>query len=357
MNALDKKNIHDINIRAMTAFEIKKATKMAIKMKKIGELLKTTGGIKRDKNKIEQVDKKNKIEQVDKKNKIEQVDKKNKIEQVDKKNKIEQVDKKSILNINKEQQTINKEIQNNTNEKKTEKELKIEKNENSEERVPDAKNALFTSKEKIYYKMIDEYLRKIPIENIYKMIKIINGESTISLRLLDWFVTKYSNIKNVSYIKENSDEDIFSKKFTVYISYKSQLRSYKKRYFDPFRRRDKFMYQYDKKEKNKTMLTTIGQLNFFKWAFDNGVIKYVETNLGDILKEMMKYNKNNKNIKVQKNKRETDTDPDPDTDTDIDTDTDNSNNSNNSNESKKSKSNISMKSNTTENKSTILSFD
>ena len=40
--------------------------------------------------------------------------------------------------------------------------------------------------------------------------------------------------------------------------------------------------------------TTIGQLNFFKWAIDNKVINYIEENYEDILKDMNSRNSTSK---------------------------------------------------------------
>lgn len=165
------------------------------------------------------------------------------------------------------------------------------------------KNIGFSQKEKLYYKSIDKYYRNLPIEKKNIMINIINGKSNISLRLLDWFVTRYSNEKNIftnytdKYTKKN-------KKYYVYIGYKSHLKSYKKTYFDPFRRRLKFIYTYDR-DNNKQMETTLGQLNFFKWIFDFKILDYVNDNLLTLQKEMMKSNKLDKikkNIKIQKKK-------------------------------------------------------
>ena len=148
----------------------------------------------------------------------------------------------------------------------------------------------FTSKERYHYKMIDKYFKKIDKCKINKMISIIDGKSEISLRLLDWFVTSYSNKNMINY---PIDDEIFN----VHISYKAQLKSYKKRYFDPFRRRKKFYYFYDKHDKSKKLFTTIGQLNFFRWGFSNGVIDYVENNYKDISKAM---NIANKEAKIRK---------------------------------------------------------
>ena len=110
-------------------------------------------------------------------------------------------------------------------------------------------------------------------DNLKTLISIINGESKISLRVIDWFVTNYSKKNNITYIvgtKKNS------KRFNVYLNYKSQLKAYSKKQFDPFCRRERIMFYY---KEDEHIITTVGQLNFFRWAMDNDIIKYVKKNL------------------------------------------------------------------------------
>lgn len=154
----------------------------------------------------------------------------------------------------------------------------------------------FTNKELCYYKTVHKYFKVCNPSYIEKMIKIINGTSTISLRVLDWFVTRHS--------KKRLDIEVMNsvgafESFDVHISYKAQLKSYKKRYFDPFRRRRKFPYFYDKTDKSKYLVTTIGQLNFFKWAISHNIIEFVEKNVNQIIRNM---NQSNKEEKKKKDK-------------------------------------------------------
>jgi hypothetical protein len=163
-------------------------------------------------------------------------------------------------------------------------------NISTDENIVDAKNMNFTSKETYYFKMIDKYFKKMDVSDIQKMLDIINGKSKISLRLFDWFITRYAN-------KHKTHYKIDGELFYVHISYKAQLKSYKKRYFDPFRRRRKFLYSYSKGNYKQNICTTIGQLNFFRWAFTNEVIKYVEENYDTISKSMVICNKIDKQKK------------------------------------------------------------
>jgi hypothetical protein len=151
-----------------------------------------------------------------------------------------------------------------------------------------------------YFKIINKYFRKCEHDLVEKMVKIINkdkssddGSNCISLRVLEWVVTKCS--------KKNIDIEIDDKEyFSINIMYKAQLKSYKKKNFDPFRRDRKFYYNYDKKDPSKTVITTLGQLNFFKWAISNNIIECVEKHYPAIIEAM---NKSNKEDKIRKKKK------------------------------------------------------
>ena len=123
-----------------------------------------------------------------------------------------------------------------------------------------------------------------------KYLSQILSHSKISLRLIDWFTTNYSKKHNVIYLifkdkdgtKTLNDTGEVVSQFNVYNSYKSQLKAYSKKQFDPFCRRERI----DFKCNNHVFNTTIGQLNFFKWIINNNILTYIETNL-DIIEEDM----------------------------------------------------------------------
>ena len=109
-------------------------------------------------------------------------------------------------------------------------------------------------------------------ENLDKITPIINGKSKISLRILDWFVTNYSKKKNVHYQLIINEK---TKNFIVYLDYKSQLKAYSKKQFDPFCRRERISFiGHD----NNELVTTVGQLNFFRWTIENNILDYIYTN-------------------------------------------------------------------------------
>jgi hypothetical protein len=62
-----------------------------------------------------------------------------------------------------------------------------------------------------------------------------------------------------------------------------KLKAYSKKRFDPFCRWERITIPY---KDGKFIQTTIGQLNFFKWALENDVIKYIEDNYVAIEKDM-----------------------------------------------------------------------
>lgn len=183
--------------------------------------------------------------------------------------------------------------------------------------VPDITELTLTKKEMFNYKIINKFYKKLDKKKIESMIEIINGKSKISLRLLDWFVTKYADKYNVRYSRNTDDkeknnfESKIESNFNVHISYKAQLKTYKKRYFDPFRRKKdivkKFKYYFDK-EKTISLCTTLGQLNFFKWAFSNGIINYVNENYNTIIKAMRQTNKLEKIKKTKEKEKNKETD-------------------------------------------------
>lgn len=172
---------------------------------------------------------------------------------------------------------------------------KLSKDTNNEtnENYPDADKAGFTTKEIYYYRSIDKFYKQLPSKDIKFMMSVIDGESDISLRLLDWLVTKHSD-KNAITVKQSQDEN---DKINVRISYKAQLKSYGKRYFDPCKRYKKFFYVFVIDGVKKKYLTTIGQLNFFKWSFEHNVITYVRDNYEDLFSEMLSSNKQDKDLR------------------------------------------------------------
>lgn len=127
-------------------------------------------------------------------------------------------------------------------------------------------------------------------ENLNKMIRIINGESKISLRIVDWFVTNYAKKHYTIYELPNLLNQE-KNRFKVYNDYKLKLKAYSKKRFDPFCRWERISIPYDS---DSSMETTIGQLNFFKWSIENRIIDYIDTNYDAIEDDMNSRNSTSK---------------------------------------------------------------
>lgn len=148
--------------------------------------------------------------------------------------------------------------------------------------------------------------------NINDFLEIINSESKISIRLIDYFVTKYSKKNKICFklaeekiyndvimlnstLQLNNNTNIFN----IYQSYKQQLKTYQKKNFDPFARGIRIPYFI----KDYCLITTIGQLNFFKWFISKNIINYVIENKDDIELDMNKNKKFKNNTKIKKNNK------------------------------------------------------
>lgn len=144
---------------------------------------------------------------------------------------------------------------------------------------------------------------------------IVNGKSRISLRIIDWFVTNYAKKYDTEYIirmrtgilKDLIEDCIFK----VYHRYKLQLKAYSKKRFDPFCRWDRISIPCKNEELGDDcfMETTIGQLNFFKWAIENRILDFIDANYVDIEKDMNSRNSSSRrNTTASTESSETSTD-------------------------------------------------
>ena len=157
-------------------------------------------------------------------------------------------------------------------------------------------------------KITDFYSNK---NNLNILLSVIEGKSSLSLRVIDYFVTNYAREKEIIYdnlYNDNINEK--NEKFMVYYSYKSQLKAYSKKQFDPFCRRERLLFYIDKYNgtDKEPIRTTIGQLNFFRWAIQNNILDYIDKNYKSIETDMNKVSKYKTKItKKIKNKTVSDT--------------------------------------------------
>jgi hypothetical protein len=112
---------------------------------------------------------------------------------------------------------------------------------------------------------------------IEQIMPFLTGSAPVSLRVVEWFVTNYSKKYNIGY-------PLNGRQFIVHFQYKRELKSFNKRLFDPFCRRERIAFQV--RGQPKIEETTVGQLNFFKWAFESDVIRYILEHSAEIEKDM-----------------------------------------------------------------------
>ena len=113
-------------------------------------------------------------------------------------------------------------------------------------------------------------------DDLNEIVDLLKGTSEVSLRLIDWFVTNFSKAHSTSYILNGQE-------FVVYMNYKNQLKAYSKKLFDPFCRRERISFQIPGHE---AFLTTVGKLNFFRWAIEKDILNYIKGHQVEIEKEM-----------------------------------------------------------------------
>jgi len=122
-------------------------------------------------------------------------------------------------------------------------------------------------------------------KNFQIFYNVVNKKTEYSLRVLEWFVSKYAEKNDIVYTFETPNGK--TKEFNVFLDYRNQLTSYQKKCFDMFRRQSRFSISNPDNPKIE-MLTTVGQMNFFKWAIENQVLDYVSNHLMEIKEDLPK---------------------------------------------------------------------
>ena len=117
-------------------------------------------------------------------------------------------------------------------------------------------------------------------ERVCRMLDIVSGGHNISLRLVDWFITNYARKHNIMRTRVAETGSLC---INIYLSYRSQLKTYSKQQFDPFRRHERIQFEFE----DIRFETTVGQLNFFRWALENEVINYIEEHQAEVEAAML----------------------------------------------------------------------
>ena len=153
-------------------------------------------------------------------------------------------------------------------------------------------------KNNVLFCALQKFYDQCPSDDKQMFLDIINGKSKMSLRIIDWFITNYTKKFNIIYYLPKKKRSVKSMCCGAF----STRWSYNKANFDPFCRNDRITGWGD----DGDIVTTIGQLNFFRWAIENRVLEYINNNLEDIEIDMNTNIKKNlkKNKKSLKSKKE-----------------------------------------------------
>lgn len=128
-------------------------------------------------------------------------------------------------------------------------------------------------------------------------------EKKLSVRVVNWFVSNYAKQHTTAYSIFRNEKDasapaVFAcdvtatppspnhhaERFIVWTQYCSAKRGYvSKDMFDPYCRRARIAVQ---RADGSLFNTTLGQLNFFKWAIQNHIIDYITAFYDDIVRDM-----------------------------------------------------------------------
>ena len=112
-----------------------------------------------------------------------------------------------------------------------------------------------TQKQLLLNNLMEFYKNK---ENLNKMMSVINGESKISLRIVDWFVTNYAKknytVYEIPKIINGQPSQTETSRFKVYNDYKLKLKAYAKKNFDPFCRWERITIPYDNENYMETTI-------------------------------------------------------------------------------------------------------
>jgi hypothetical protein len=189
----------------------------------------------------------------------------------------------------------------------------------------------FYTDDKLEKLIVPRAIKSLALQKKYELSNIIKEEiNGISLRAIEWLVTNYS--KGTKIVLYN---EIQKKRVDIHDAYEIQSNHYKRNLFDPFCRHGRVYFMWrlkpiktklrkqekqDKQDKTSqtpqtpqtpqtlppsfvdiVLVTTVGQLNFMKWADEHGILTYAHNHQQEIQNTMestlSKVNKEKKQFK------------------------------------------------------------
>jgi len=115
------------------------------------------------------------------------------------------------------------------------------------------------------------------------LVPVITQNFDVSLRALDWFAVNFTKKHKIvcKVNLGNGRSDVIN----IFSHYRDQLRHWRRRMFDPFRRRERIFFHHP--VDGAILETTIGQLNFLMWSHNFGIIEQARAHLPAIEEDMV----------------------------------------------------------------------
>jgi hypothetical protein len=110
---------------------------------------------------------------------------------------------------------------------------------------------------------------------------------------LDWLCTNFAKERNATSV------DKHGRIFNIHNSYKTAIAQFKRRDFDPFRRRLRITL----KNPNGDIETTIGQVNMLHWCEEHGVLEFAAAHASEIEASVNKATQASRKRKEEAKKR------------------------------------------------------
>jgi hypothetical protein len=130
-------------------------------------------------------------------------------------------------------------------------------------------SAIFLSADNL---IIEKAIKFFNENHLWKeLANIIEGKNKLlPLSKIELFVMKYSNEKKIIYKTLRNGKQY---NFNVNEEYQKEVAHYSKRLMEPFKRDHSRLIRFI--HDDLILTTTVGQLNYMRWAFENGVIYYI----------------------------------------------------------------------------------
>lgn len=123
------------------------------------------------------------------------------------------------------------------------------------------------------------------VEALNSFSKDSKQEFPLSIRFVEWFITKYlKNYPLIYYVNKVGGykvcrTDEYNRRVNVHLEFRSRVKNLTKRYFDPFRRNDRLTFL---TKDGLKIDTTLAQMCFVRWFHSDGLYQYMLENYKEI---------------------------------------------------------------------------